>query len=381
MKLARIVAAMVVCGASCALALVACGSSSGAGATGEPDAATDVVTPPMDGSLPHDGGSTADHAACEGGLTLCAGACVDPATDSKNCGGCGAVCSATAPSTAQCMESHCLITLVSEPGTADGLAVDGTYAYYTNDVKQVLAKVPIAGGAASQLASGVTGSHLRVFGGYVYVLQLDAIVRVPVGGGAVETVVAQPSGNFTDIAIDTSGLYVAGFYSLSRTAPDGGALVAVGAGPQIASPSSIALDDSFIYAAEGQYVTKTSKTAAPDAGPLQLAWMQPAADLVVVGPTDVYWTVVSNVGPPAMWRVSTSGGQWMQVAGDYFVSMVADGTSVYAAGQGLTKVVMATGAASVFFSKAGDSLAVDPQSVYWTTSLTGVGNVYRLTPK
>src|SRR5262245_10365840 len=50
---------------------------------------------------------------CPGGMTACGTECVDTTMDMNHCGACNTSCSATSPSTAQCMASRCYVTLAN----------------------------------------------------------------------------------------------------------------------------------------------------------------------------------------------------------------------------------------------------------------------------
>lgn len=55
--------------------------------------------------------------SCSTGLTECGGSCVDVGSDSRHCGGCGAVCAAPAGAVATCVDSAC--GFECDPGFAD----------------------------------------------------------------------------------------------------------------------------------------------------------------------------------------------------------------------------------------------------------------------
>src|SRR5688572_4352746 len=134
--------------------LAACGSDDDAAGRGaaSADASTDVR---VDG-VSADGATS----SCDGGGTICGAECVDTRTDPKHCGACGVVCATNAPSTAKCVESHCLVTLATPPGTISALAVDEAFVYFINGIAQSLSKIPIGGGTPVPMANPVAGSHL-----------------------------------------------------------------------------------------------------------------------------------------------------------------------------------------------------------------------------
>ena len=123
------------------------GVAGGGGVTG-----TGGVTSPGGTGSPGVGGSSA---ACADG-----GAAVDVQTDNDNCGACGNVCRAVAPSTAACVAGRCLVTLATGQAFPIGIAVDGVSVYWANGGRNTVAgdgaimKAPQGGGVPMVLASG-----------------------------------------------------------------------------------------------------------------------------------------------------------------------------------------------------------------------------------
>ncbi len=95
----------------------------------------------------------ADSPGARVGRTVCNGRPVDTQADNSNCGGCGRVCSAIAPSTAQCTAGRCLTTLASSPAPF-AIAVDATSVYWTTYLGGTVMKVSLDGGTTTLLASG-----------------------------------------------------------------------------------------------------------------------------------------------------------------------------------------------------------------------------------
>lgn len=90
------------------------------------------------------------------------------------------------------------------------LVVDGEHVYaYENDAARIV-RIPAAGGAPVEIAPAHRGvsTRLAVSGGFLYVLDPWALVRVPVAGGALEPLlgleaIAEP----TALVVDASGAY------------------------------------------------------------------------------------------------------------------------------------------------------------------------------
>ena len=109
---------------------------------------------------------------------------------------------------------------VAAGGDKNGcVAVDSDGVYYF-DADKVM-KAPLTGGGAMALASGqhlLKGAPLVVAGGFVYWITdvygdvdayngKNAVVRVPTGGGAVQTVIAHLTGSPGGLAVDDSNVY------------------------------------------------------------------------------------------------------------------------------------------------------------------------------
>src|SRR5512147_2703035 len=69
----------------------------------------------------------------------------DTQTDAQNCGACGNVCSAKAPSTAHCTLGRCLVTLAAGGVYAD-FVVGAAHVYWTNWGGSALMKLSKGGG-------------------------------------------------------------------------------------------------------------------------------------------------------------------------------------------------------------------------------------------
>lgn len=82
--------------------------------------------------------------------------CTVTTTDSFNCGACGHDCLGGA-----CVGGSCQpVILASEPGEPTALTVDSTYVYWTNNTSGDVRRVPIAGGAAETIFDGPPGTIL-----------------------------------------------------------------------------------------------------------------------------------------------------------------------------------------------------------------------------
>jgi hypothetical protein len=161
-----------------------------------------------------DSGLDAPVAACDGGLTSCKGKCVDTGNDPQNCGGCGVVCNT------QCVAGVCALIIAdagTPPKVGDNacLAIDATNVYWgTGLAGGSVWKVPITGGAPTQLVGGQAAPHGMASDGTTlfYGNQgtgatcTGSIESIPIGG----TTPAQiASGQCVplDVAVDAKNVY------------------------------------------------------------------------------------------------------------------------------------------------------------------------------
>jgi hypothetical protein len=160
---------------------------------------------------------------CPGvGKTFCGAACVDTQADNSNCGGCGTVCSTTAPSTAQCTEGRCLVTLTSGQHSC-AIVCDDAHVYWTDGCDQnpeflsgAVEKVAKTGGAPTVLASGqptpigiaVADDVLYWTRGCYYPSGGNSILSLSLSSGTTSTVAHRDGvGCFVDLAVDTTAVY------------------------------------------------------------------------------------------------------------------------------------------------------------------------------
>jgi PKD repeat protein len=175
------------------------------------------------------------------------------------------------------------------------LDIDGSYVYWVEDDLGTVRKAPLTGGVSTTLGSG-SGKpfDLRVEGSHVYfLLGLDKLLRVPVTGGAVETVasglrasealeadatfayvtegdigrisrvplaggVAAPIGDVAvgmvwyALAGDIDRIYWLTPSAVGRAAKDGSSSTTISGAPlsDMDVHGSVAVDDSYVYWAE-----------------------------------------------------------------------------------------------------------------------------------
>jgi hypothetical protein len=267
-----------------------------------------------------------------GTLVVCGKACVDIEGDANNCGGCGQAC------TGKCTGGRCLVTLASVAGgSAHGLAVDGAYVYWTNNLAVATSnggsvlKVPIAGGPFVTLASAQPfPTGIAVDGTNVYWATGTDVRKIPLGGGSPLNFGAAP-GSADGLAVDATSAYWGG----GKVALAGGAPVAFQT--QSGAPG-IAVDATSVYSASGSTVIKVPLGGG---APVTLATGQVNAFGIAVDATSVYWT-----------NNSAQSGSIMKVA-------IGGGNP--------------TTLTSVPAQSSPQGIAVDDTSVYWTNQGNNVG--------
>ncbi len=95
-------------------------------------------------------------ATCAAGATLCAGACVDTASNPAHCGGCGRAC-AWANATAGCVASACTVAVCRAGfGDCDGSAINGCEVNTTGDARNC--------GACGEVCNSTNGTSSCVAG-------------------------------------------------------------------------------------------------------------------------------------------------------------------------------------------------------------------------
>jgi hypothetical protein len=343
-------------------------------------------------------------------------ACVDTQSDPSNCGTCGHVCTAVAPSTVSCNTGRCLIALASPAlGINDyvsHVAYDATNVYFAttyNASSAALLSVPIGGGTVttiSPLADDVGG--LAVGNGELYWTSHNQsrVVATPIDGGSGSTLAyGPPCTNYPgtwncpgSIALQNGSVYFAatGPYTATSGFTPGNILTE----PVTANAATVlAADNSTSGFQIGRVVATStgivwnnpvdstilqvgidggSVTPIVDGGLPQVSNKDIAADA-----TNVYF-----IGGSGVYQIPRTGGAVVTLAsGQTGASYVAiDSTSVYwitASGSDnyVAKVPIGGGTVTTLASglQNGWDIAVDGTNVYFSQySLTGQQQVVQM---
>ncbi len=372
--------------------------------------------PTTDGGV-LDAGET-DAAVCP--LT-CDGGCVDPTSDPMNCGACGTTCDS-------CTAGECLLTLASGLTGPNGITVDKSNVYWTNDdvtgTNGLIMSVPINGGAPVTLCGNQKGPQaIAEYGGMLYwinvgtfnshgtsnedsAIEMLSVNPVPTmeadggDGGVIPRALATSQQDSQDLGVGDAGVFWSnkGTFNSSGLSNNNGTVVQVGLDG--GSTTTIATNQSQIF---GVSVSSTSVywTAAEDGGgdvvkaPLKggTATTLAVEPLPALGVTsdslNVYWLT-----PAAVMSIPLGGGIPSTLAVSAPLPYIAtDGTSVYWISQNeespsagdIMKVPVAGGTAVTLApgQQSPVSIVVDETSVYWTSTAEEdpAGFIMKITPK
>jgi hypothetical protein len=340
-------------------------------------------------------GTWFDQTTCP--TACCGGTCIDPTSDTDNCGACGHSCQSGGCSASACEPAP--VGHPSDGSTLQGpLAIDSQNLYATTSTGIVIEDLVSGSSAIPSLVSGRTGAYaIAVHGSGVYWTEPPngLVLSDGVDGGAPLTIASgQNTPNL--IAVDDANVYWTANAGTNGgavlSAPlsgvvDGGAPVTLFAGsyPII----DLAIDSTSIYFAQsGCYETASdyvcseaisslplAALAAGDAGAPTFLAGDHAAEGLAVGPADVYWTTSSKCQPDAgcndnVESVPLGGGTPVTLASHLSLggAIAVDDARLYAAGfSSLLGVPLDGGAITTLASNVQPAaLAQNAATVYWT---------------
>jgi hypothetical protein len=313
--------------------------------------------------------------------TVCGEAgCVDTTIDPNHCGGCDVLCGGT------CTGGRCLEVLADsyEPVA---LVLDAENVYFTSYDGRV-GKVPIAGGAATTLVSGLKAPWgITLDGATVYFADPNivggftgATIRsVPTAGGPATTVVSNQIGG-TIVVVAAGNVYWDNGGWESTSSEIQYAPLKTGTPTLLVPPypKGFASVRSIVHSGDRLYYTEdyVGLLSVPIAGGASTLVSSVPAGAMVLDETNFYFT--SSNG--SIVKLPRAGGAPVTLAtGDYDPTGIAvDGAYVYWTNEqgidqsSVRRVPIVGGAVETLASNQGDAtaIAVDDKNVYWlcTTS-------------
>ena len=316
------------------------------------------------------GSSTGSGPDCMAPEQACGGSCIDTSGDTANCGSCGHSCQGGA-----CVVSRCQpVTIATDQYGAGRIAANSAGVYWGMEPTKTpsntsVVMYPSAGGPLIPLALGLTNAVVALTedSKSIYWAEGQHVTTVPVGGGAVTTLVAAMK-PVTGIAVDATSLYWAELsVGLNKMPIGGGAPV----------PLVSVINDNLFYLAVNSSSVFWVETSAMVIKKISLAGgavttlaSSAHTQELAVDENNVYWvdsmdkqirSVPVDGGPVAL--LGTTPYLPMGLAQDaanlYISSFDANGAILKVAKTGGNPQVIASGHGFV------QSLAVDASSVYW----------------
>jgi hypothetical protein len=252
------------------------------------------------------------------------------------------------------------VTLASGQVGQNGLAIDSTFVYWAAD--GMLLKVPIVGGAVTTLVpvtatdggGSLVPQQVATRSGYTYFSDQDTtnqmdlrglVLRVPSSGGSASILVPEDEGFGGAFAVDDAFVYWVGDGGAMKTPVNGGAAVTLGAIPY----GKLAVDSEFLYWVSGSVgmIPINGGASITLAADITAPQDQAAGEGIALDSNFLYW---SSEFAGTVEKVSLSGGA----------------VTTLASGQDFPM-----------------GLAVDDHSVYWANEDNGgmAGTIMQLTPK
>jgi hypothetical protein len=299
---------------------------------------------------------------------------------------------------------QCVYTLATTTSTPGPVAVDANSIYFPlRDNAQcstqvqcgfnawlcnhALAKVPIAGGAVTTLATGLTyPNSVATDGTSVFVTHGSGcgyVTKVAVGGGAAQNLTAFV-GFTQSVAVNGGNVFFLeiGPYSnnpgyVASVPSAGGATTTLASGPR--NLAWLAVDSSSVYWTATDYNTNNgigtgtlSKVPQGGGGMTTLVGGMNYPGFVSTDGTNLFWTDQAS-GHQELRRISVSGGASTQLGEGPIWWNASDGKNVYfASGSGIARAPVGGGAITYLaIGVQPNGLAIDGTSVYWADTAFG----------
>jgi hypothetical protein len=345
---------------------------------------------------------------CQQGNCLCApnhitcpatNQCVDPQTDTLNCGTCGHSCLGGA-----CVLGVCQGVILSPAlGRPAGIAVDATSVYFTNQNTNTVNKVPITGGPVQILAAGQsTPQGIAVDATTVYFANnggASNISRVDLNGVGAPVIMASGQQGALSVSIDATHVYwttTSGTVSktpLTAVVPTAPIVLASQSlqPADISTPQGLALDATYAYFTNGFYGLNTATVVripkanmATAVGEVMVRNQTRPTALALDG-TNMYWTNIVGAGsdslslcPKGVYCNSPTllaSLQQITVNATNLGMIAIDGGYVYWGNGGdgkILRVPVGGGTAKVLYTgqQGVNAVVADSTYLYWNTATT-----------
>jgi hypothetical protein len=277
-------------------------------------------------------------------------------------------------------------TVVATGSSPFAITVDATTIYWSDPGLATVSSIPIAGGTATTLGTGLQDPYYLQHDAtsLYWGLGPDVIAQIPLAGGTPVSLQTSNNTGLTGLAVDATTVYHLEDYtvpedcSVVAVPKGGGTRVILASGWLWNHPTGIAVSGGIVYwgvASPGAILM------VPVGGGMTTtlaSGISPGA--MAADATNVYWVD----GSGAIMKVAQSGGTPVTLATSARPNAIAvDGTNVYWSTQAygapstISKVPIAGGTATTLESGLPpvEGIAVDATSIYWTQDDASAGAV------